>query len=154
MQSYPKGLPLEEFLTYRVNVLSNLLNRRSERFLRRNYGISIPDWRVLVLLANHGPMFVRDLAGMSRTDKAQVSRVVNRLAALGLVNSEADPYDARLVEVSITKVGMDLFNNILPKAIVRQSALLAVLEPDEWQVLDRVLEKLTEFAEEEGGASF
>lgn len=154
MQSHTFDIPLGDFLTYRINVLSNLLNRQSERFLKQNHGIAIPDWRILFLLATGGPMSVRDLSGMARMDKALVSRVVSRLTEAGFVAREANHYDGRLVEVSITETGMSVYNAVLPHAATRQSVLLGTLDPDELDVLERALDKLTEFVEEKGDDLF
>lgn len=151
---YPEDLPLDKFLTYRVNVLSNLLNKQTERFLKKEHGIAIPDWRVLFLLAKAGPMSVRDLAVLSKTDKALVSRVVSRLIKLDLVHRKSNDYDARQVQVSITAAGVEVYNQILPHAAERQRILLSTLETDEVEALDRILDKLTDFAEEKGNDLF
>lgn len=153
-QPYTEDLPLSQFLTYRLNVLSNLLNKQSERYLKKGYGISIPDWRVLLLLVQGGPMSIRDLASLSKADKALVSRVVTRLIESGLVSKESDTYDARLVQISITEKGLGIFNGVLPHAATRQRILQGILEPDELDVLDRALDKLTKFAEEKGDDLF
>lgn len=152
--SYKKDIPLDEFLTYRFNVLSNILNKQSERFLKKHHGIAIPDWRVLFLLVQGGPMSIRDLASLSKTDKALVSRVVSRLIERGLAARKTNSYDARLVQVSITDEGMKVFNTVLPHAATRQQVLLGILEPEELEVLDRALSKLTQFAEEKGDDLF
>lgn len=153
-QSYKKNIPLDEFLTYRFNVLSNILNKQSERFLKKHHGIAIPDWRVLLLLVQGGPMSIRDLASLSKTDKALVSRVVSRLIKTGLAARKTNSYDARLVQVSITDEGMKVFNAVLPHASTRQQVLLDILEPEEQEVLGRALSKLIQFAEEKGDDLF
>jgi len=153
-QSNPDVIPLDDFLTYRLNVLSNLLNKQTVRFLKDEHGIAIPDWRVLLLLVQSGPMSIRDLASLSRADKALISRVVSRLIDLGLVVRKTNDYDARLVQVSITEKGRDVFNNIQPRARVRQQVLRSILEPDELEVLDRALTKLTDFVDEKGDDLF
>ncbi|PWQ99406.1 MarR family winged helix-turn-helix transcriptional regulator [Leucothrix pacifica] len=153
-QSNPDVIPLDDFLTYRLNVLSNLLNKQTVRFLKDEHGIAIPDWRVLLLLVQGGPMSIRDLASLSRADKALISRVVSRLIDLGLVVRKTNDYDARLVQVSITEKGRDVFNNIQPRARVRQQVLRSILEPDELEVLDRALTKLTDFVDEKGDDLF
>ena len=149
-----ENLPLSGYLTYQLNVLSNLLNKQSERFLKKQHGISIPDWRVLLLLVQAGPMSIRDLSSLSKTDKALISRVVSRLITSGFVIRKTNTYDARLVQVSITEEGMAVFNSVLPHAATRQQVLQNILEPDELAVLDRALDKLTRFVEEKGDDLF
>ena len=99
-------------------------------------------------------MSIRDLASLSKADKALVSRVVSRLIESGLVSKESDTYDARLVQISITEKGLGIFNGVLPHAATRQGILQGILDPDEVAVLDRALDNLTQFAEEKGDDLF
>jgi len=152
--SAPEDLPLGEFLTYRLNILSNLLNRQTERFLQRHHGIAIPDWRVLFLLARGGSMSVRELSALSKMDRALVSRVTKRLAQAGLISSKISSVDARLVELSISGSGLDLYHQILPHALTRQQVLQSVLGEQKLADLNLAVDQLTQFAEEKGDDLF
>jgi DNA-binding MarR family transcriptional regulator len=122
--------PLEDSISFRLNVLTSILNRHSERYLKKNYGIAIPDWRVIAILAGGGRMSVRELSSLSKMDKAMVSRVVKRLISNGCILSEPDPADGRLLILSIAAKGQDLFQRINPVFIDRDERLMAILQDD------------------------
>lgn len=137
-----ESLQLSEFLTYKISTLSNMLSREGERYLKNNYGIAIPDYRILMTLATLGEMSVREIASHSKMDKALISRVVNRLVKNKMVNSKPDPNDGRLVLLSTTKKGWDLYEELQPYAQNRQRSLLAVMEEGERQNFIKSLDKL------------
>lgn len=141
------ALPLERFITYRLTTLSSTLNRNTERFLKKNYDISIPDWRVLAVLNRYGPVSVRELAGHSHMDKALVSRVVSRLAKAKYITSKPDASDGRLVVLSLSPSGQDLHDAIMPHAQKRQQGLLQSLSEEEREPLYQMLEKLMHYAQ-------
>ena len=140
---------LENFVTYKLNILSNKLTRQGERYLKKHYGIAIPDYRVLLALAYYGEMSVREIASYIEMDKALVSRVVARLVANERVVSKPDPNDGRLVLLSITPTGLALFEEILPFSLDRQRRLLESLDADEREPFMRMLDKLLAYAKDE-----
>ena len=44
-------LDLEQFLPYRISVLSNRVSGNIARLYGERYGLSIPEWRVITILA-------------------------------------------------------------------------------------------------------
>lgn len=138
-------LHLEQFLTYKLNVLSNMINRQTERFLADNFAISLPEWRVLANLGRFADLSVRDVASLSEMDKALVSRAVAKLVKRGFVNSQPHANDGRLVVLSLTTAGLEQYNQILPKARKRQERLYCVLDLQEREAIDSILQKLTRF---------
>ena len=61
--------------------------------------------RVLVVLANHGPSSVSDLAAANRVDQPRASRLVQAAVDAGHVRREVDPADARRSILVITEAG-------------------------------------------------
>ena len=141
-------LHLEQFLTYRLNVLSNMLNRQMERFYKQRFGVSLPDWRVLANLGRFQDMSVRDLAAHSQMDKALVSRTVARLVKRGLVTSRPDASDGRLVALSLTTAGQAMYEAIIPLARKRQQRLMNCLDSYEQQAINSALDKLIKAAKD------
>ena len=141
-------LPLEQFMTYRLNVLSNMLNRQMERFLKPQFDISLPDWRVLAHLGRFQAMSVRELSAYSQMDKALVSRAVARLVKKGLVSSKPDPNDGRLVVLALTKSGQKMFKTIMPLVRQRQQRLYACIDHKSQAAFDQALDALIATARE------
>jgi len=137
--------PLKDSVSFRLNVLTSVLNRHAERYLKKQYGIAIPDWRAIATLVDGGVMSVRELSAQSKMDKAMVSRVVKRLIGSGYVLSEPDPADGRLLILKISASGLELHRRINPNFVERDERLLAILE-EHGEFRDS-LDKLVEYVE-------
>jgi DNA-binding MarR family transcriptional regulator len=143
-----EGVHLEHFITYRLNVLSNMMNRQIGRMLNQQFDISLPDWRVLAILGRFQNMSVRDVAARSQMDKAMVSRSVARLVKRDLVSSQATANDGRLVALSLTVAGQEMYAAIMPIALERQQHLSDCLTDEERVAFDRAIDKLMRVVDE------
>lgn len=137
---------IDQFLTYRMNILSSLLNRQVERFLSQQFDMSLPDWRIVANLGATQDLSVRDLARQTQMDKALVSRATARLVKRGLVSTRPDQKDGRLVVLALTEAGKQLYQTIMPAAWQHQQQSFACLSEQEQQALNKALEKLTAVA--------
>lgn len=137
--------PLQDSVSFKLNVLTSSLNRHAERYLKKEYDIAMPDWRAIAILADGGVMSVRELAAHSKMDKAMVSRVVKRLTHAAFILSEPDPTDGRLLILKISQSGESLYQRINPIFVERDERLMAVLE-DHDEFGDS-LDKLVEYVE-------
>ena len=137
-----EGVHLEDFITFRLNVLSNMMNRQIGRMLNQQFDISLPDWRVLAILGRFRNMSVRDVASRSQMDKALVSRSVARLVKRGLAISQAEANDGRLVALSLTVAGKAMYEAIIPIALKRQQHFSDCLTQEEQLAFDRAIDKL------------
>ena len=143
---------LQESVSFRLNVLTSILNRHAERYLKKQYGIAIPDWRAISILADGEGMSVRELAAATKMDKAMVSRVAKRLINSGLILSEPDPSDGRLLILTISTSGDELYQKIRPSFVERDERLMAVLnDQDEFY---NSLDKLIEYVEKNSDQFF
>ena len=75
----PTAWPQSELLSYKLAILSRLLERGSEAALARRYGLWLTDCRLLGHLLAKSPRTVRDLAEDMVMDKAPISRSASRL---------------------------------------------------------------------------
>ncbi|MDB5596419.1 MAG: MarR family transcriptional regulator [Hyphomicrobiales bacterium] len=71
----------------------------------RPYGLTAPMWRVLNGLAEGGPSTIGDIARHTAFERSYVSRLVARMAELGLVESVGDKTDRRFRNVRLSKEG-------------------------------------------------
>src|ERR1700752_810675 len=93
---------IRELLSYRLHRVANLLSRGAEMRYRREFGVSLWEWRTVALLGGaHEPQSLNDLARAAGVDKAQMSRVVSGLRARRLVSRETDANDARGIRLSL-----------------------------------------------------
>lgn len=80
--------------------------------LRRRHGISLRGFEVLLFLAafsDDGTLRISDLTERAPLSQSRVSRLVGELADRGLVERSSSTGDARVVSVSITDAGLELF---------------------------------------------
>ena len=134
---------IRELLSYRLHVVANLLSRGAELRYRREFGVSLWEWRTLALLgAKEEPQSLGHLARAAGIDKSQMSRVVSGLAARGLVLRAIDANDARGVRLTLTRSGRKLYEGLMRAAAERNDAFLECLSEKERAAFDAALAKL------------
>jgi DNA-binding MarR family transcriptional regulator len=140
---------IRDLLSYRLHVVANLLSRGAELRYRREFGVSLWEWRTIALLgAVSEPLAFNHLAHAAGVHKSQMSRVVAGLVRRRLVTREADPGDARGLRLSLSKSGRKLYDGLIRAASERDEAFNNCLSRNEKQVLDRALSKLAGQARE------
>jgi DNA-binding MarR family transcriptional regulator len=118
---------LNEFLPYQLAVAAAHVSRGFAELYRAEFGLSIPEWRVLAHLAQSGTVSVREIQARVDMDKSKVSRAAARLEAAGLIEKRAHGMDRRLLDMSLTPAGQDLMARIVPIAKAYEADVLARL---------------------------
>jgi DNA-binding MarR family transcriptional regulator len=133
---------LRALVSHRVLVLSNTLALAASRHYPRRFGVRLAEWRVIdALHAGRGISAMR-ISQWLRTDKAWVSRSVERLIAAGYVRRRPDPGHGRRLLLSLTAKGEKMYAAIAVAARRRNGNLLGTLSAAEREVLERALGKL------------
>ena len=118
---------IRDLISYRVHQVANLLSRGAELRYRRQFGVSLWEWRTVALLgAAEEPMSLGELARAAGIHKSQMSRVVSGLAKRRLV----------------------LCEGLIRAAAQRDHAFRSCLSAAENDVFERVLAKLAGQARE------
>lgn len=120
---------LSDFLPYQLAVASSRISRAFAERYRAEFGLSIPEWRVLAHLAQSDAVSVREIHARVDMDKSKVSRAAARLEAAGLIEKRENPEDRRLLDMRLTAKGRDLIARIVPIADAYQGELLALIGP-------------------------
>lgn len=126
----PTRLPafdLDGFTPYRLAVAAKRTSEELARQYKARFGISIPEWRVLVHLAHSGNVSVRDIEARVALEKYEVSRAAKRLREAGLIARTENETDRRLVQLSLTEPGRRLMAELLPLAQAYQAEIEARL---------------------------
>jgi DNA-binding MarR family transcriptional regulator len=116
-----------DLLTYRLLRLSNTLGLYSNRRYRNEYDVTLPEWRVLSIIALLESTSARDISRELATDKAWVGLTVQKLERRGFVRRVSDREDGRRTLVSLTRQGRDVHDAIMANARRRQRRLLGAL---------------------------
>jgi DNA-binding MarR family transcriptional regulator len=134
---------IKELLSYRLHQVANLLSRGAEMRYRREFGVSLWEWRTVALLGGaDGAQSLNELARAAGMDKSQMSRVVAGLTKKRIVERETDANDGRGIRLSLTKSGQALYRKLIGAAAERNAAFLGCLSAKEREALEAIMTKL------------
>ncbi|WP_157216995.1 MarR family winged helix-turn-helix transcriptional regulator [Flavisphingomonas formosensis] len=146
----PAELRLDRFLPYRLSVAANLVSDRIATAYQALFGLRIPEWRLIAVLAESGPVTQQALVQRTRMDKVTVSRAAIALVTRGLVERTPHAHDARSRLLALSADGRALYEKVVPKALELEQRMLAGLSPDDVAKLFVLLERLETTALEDG----
>jgi DNA-binding MarR family transcriptional regulator len=135
-------LRLNSFLPYVLNNLAERVSGGLARIYSDDYQLSIPEWRVIANLAEHGTLNARQIVEFTSMEKSKVSRAVSNLSARGLVSQQRAQGDSRAKDLALTRAGRQLYGSIVPKALAWERDLLDELSSGEYRDLLYLLQKL------------
>lgn len=139
---------INDFLTFRINVLYRLLDRQLKKLLAERHDLSIAEWRVLGQLATNSPTTVRDVAAKTYMAKSQISRAAAVLVRAGLARRQRDAEDERSAIFTLTREGRRKYETVIRMSRERQRRLIAQLEPQERRVMFEALGRLIRYVRE------
>ncbi len=139
-------LRLDRFLPYRLSVASNAVSSRISQSYRKRFGLKIPEWRVIAILAEHESMTPLDIGQAGQLDKITVSRAATALVERGLITQRRNPGDGRSHFLSLTPDGRSLHAEIAPQALALEEQLLLGFTQAERTQLDRLLRRIEDAA--------
>lgn len=145
----PKSRPaerlvLEDFLPYRLSILSNRVSRAIAARYAKTFDLTIPEWRIIAVLGRRPGLTAKEVAEATEMDKVAVSRAVSKLVDSKRVAARADREDARRQILSLTAQGESVHARIAPIALASEQKLLASLSMRERELLDALLDRLLE----------
>jgi len=135
-------LLLEDFLPYRLSVLTNLLSSAIAGAYRERFGLSIPEWRVLAVLASSPYLSAAEVAQRTAMDKVAVSRAVRSLLKTARLERRVARTDRRRSVLRLTAARRQVHAGVAPFALAYERALLRPLARAERLALDRALDIL------------
>ena len=123
------SLQLDSYLPYRLSVASNAVSRLIARAYEDRFGLTIPQWRLIAVLAEDGPLTQQAMGVRTAMDKVTVSRATRGLAKRRLVQRAPHDADGRSHHVMLSKAGARLYSEIAPVALEYEQRLLRELDP-------------------------
>lgn len=141
-QALEPALRLDGYLPYRLSVASNAVSGLIARAYEDRFGLTVPQWRLLCVLAEDGALTQARIVARTVMDKVTVSRAAQGLARRRLVARSQHKSDARSHVLALTAEGRRLHSEIAPLALAYEAALIAGLSPEEVTLLKRLLGRL------------
>jgi DNA-binding MarR family transcriptional regulator len=143
------GLRLQDYLPYRLSVAANAVSRLIARAYERQFGLKNPQWRLLAVLADEGPLTQQTLCGRTIMDKVTVMRAAQGLLRRRLIRRLPNAEDGRSHRLMMTAAGRRLYRRIVPLALAYQAQLLRGIERSDIMRLDELLRRLEQAASAE-----
>jgi DNA-binding MarR family transcriptional regulator len=136
-----RSLKLEEFLPYRLAVLSSVVSDALSQ-IYAHHRLSTSEWFVLMTLGDGRVQTAKALGTACRMHKTKVSRAVAGLLARDLIARQPNRIDLRQAFLSLTPPGQSLYAEFLPLAAEFSKRLEGAVTADEREALDRGLVRL------------
>ena len=144
-------LELDAYLPYRLSVASNAVSGLIARAYQDRFGLSVPQWRLICVLAEDGGLTQGQLVARTVMDKVTVSRAAQGLLQRRLVSRSDHHADGRSHVLALSAQGESLYAEIAPLALAYEAALIAGLAPSEVALLKWLLTRLQAQAGQLGG---
>jgi DNA-binding MarR family transcriptional regulator len=142
-----RSIDIRSTISFRV---INIANKLTQGFLTKytaEFGVGLPEWRTLGMLAQTGPISSIRIAELLEMDRGTISRSVAALEQRGRVRRLNDPSHRKRKIVAMTSSGRRLYQSISISVQERHRAWLECLSDAEREMLPAILEKLTVWAE-------
>ena len=142
----PSALRLDNFLPYRLSVLSNAVSRRIAAIYEAEFDLSIWQWRIIAVLGETGGLTSTEVATRTLMDKPSVSRAAASLIERGIIARTTDKDDRRRAPLTLTDEGQAIYAAVIPRALACERELIEALSPEEITALHRLLTRLSHVA--------
>ena len=127
----------EELLGDVLNELNQISFRDFQGALKRWHegALSLVHLNLLMLLRARGPLTMTHLAELLDVSVASATGIVDRMEKKGVIERTRSEEDRRVVEVSVTDVGEELFSAMQAERQIRLTQLLSEIKDDDLAAL-------------------
>ncbi len=108
----------------------------------RDYGLRVPEWRVLAALYARRLCTMSDLAELATIDRTTLTRTIDRMAEAGWLERRADEADMRVTRLALTAAGRRTFDRIWHEVEKLNALALEGLSKAEIQQLQSILARM------------
>lgn len=124
-------LHLDRFLPFLLSVTSNRVSERIARAYETLFGLTIPEWRLIAVIAESDTITQAQIGERTRMDKVTVSRAAIALTARGLLIRSPNSSDRRSHHLSLSGDGRRLYADVAPKALELEARIFSHLDAEE-----------------------
>ena len=135
-------LRLEDFLPYRLSVSSNKISRFFADIYQDKFALSITQWRIMAVLGESPGCSADQVSAKTQIEKSMLSRAINKLLERKLLKREFSDTDKRRSILSLTHIGLDVYNEIVPLSYQYEKQLMRCFNQAEKALFEQLLDKL------------
>ena len=125
-----------------------LLKKQARRFFRDTLASEAQFNIMLLLKYAETPLTQNELSSRLLVDKSNVTGLVNRMAAAGLLRRVQVPDDRRAYHLKLTSAGLKLLNQVEQPYREEIAAIMQVFSCGEMRTLKRLMRRLQKSLEE------
>ena len=130
LDEVPRGVSLLAVAVFR---LARHLKSSVTRLVSEQETTGLVGWRVMLGLSQVPDATQKELVEFTRTEQAQLSRVLKSMVAQELITMESNPLDRREKIFSLTRAGRAGYKRLLPKVSTLAQAMDSALSKREQQ---------------------
>jgi DNA-binding MarR family transcriptional regulator len=142
----PSHLPRELVSGYAIARLARLVARNATRRVADLLGLTLAEWRVLLVLEEDGGDQLDEVARRALLEASHASVAATSLRQRGLIDRSIHSRDRRRVCLRRTPAGTELVQRYLRQTAAERRALWRVLSDEERHHLVQLLDRLIEAA--------
>jgi DNA-binding MarR family transcriptional regulator len=136
-------LDLFRFVPFRLNRLAAEVSNALSAEYQERYGLDIPEWRVLATLGfRNDACSAQYISDCTRTHKSTISRAVTALMRRQIIERVANKDDRREYRLRLTRKGRALYEELIPRLLHKEQAILACLSAQERKDFASLLGKI------------
>ena len=136
------ALRLDDFTPFRLSITSNLVSETIAGTYQALFGLTIPEWRLIAVIAEEDGPTQQRIGQRTRMDKVTVSRAAIALSGRGLIERRPNAEDRRSQRLHLTPSGRDLYAQVAPKALELERRILASFTAEEMATFMALLERM------------
>jgi DNA-binding MarR family transcriptional regulator len=136
------ALRLDRFLPYRLSIVSNSVSAAVATSYQALFGLKIPEWRIIAVVAEGEAMTQQAIGARTRMDKVTVSRAAIALVERGLLDRRPNPDDQRSHLLSLSPAGRALYENVAPQALALEARMFGAFSAEEIERFTAMLDRI------------
>ena len=108
----------------------------------RDYGLRVPEWRVIACLYDQNGLMTTKLAENALIEQSRLTRILDQMDQKDWVERRIDPEDRRRVRVHLTEMGTGIAQILVSEAKTYEAKLLSILKDTDAARLKPALQAL------------
>ena len=130
------------WFAFRFNHIALRYNSPLYGWIKKQTGLSRPEFVVIYSLGLFDGALARDIAISSGFPKNTLSRAIEKLVSLGLIEKRTDAADRRNQTLHLLPAGRTMFDDTLPQFVLFEERMLQTLSQAERDTLSNLLAKI------------
>lgn len=135
-------LKLEDFLPYKLSILSNKVSATIAQTYKHKFALSITEWRIMAVLGEYSDISADEVSAKTQIEKSILSRSISKLLTRQLLQRDFAEDDRRRSVLRLSELGRNVYAEVLPISHQYQEALLTCFTHSEKELFSRLIERL------------